>query len=139
MNKGKPRFVLTCGMSSVHIVFVWRTDGADAIMSHMSKDALQAVRDAERMALDIVRAHLPDRAYRVFLFGSRAGGTAHERSDIDIGIEGPRAVPHETLAAIVETIDEMPTLYSVDVVDFARVPETFRSVARERVPLESSA
>ncbi len=86
-------------------------------------------------AAAVVRRHVPDPAYRVFLFGSRAAGTAHPRSDIDIGIEGPRPVPHETMALIADELDESPTLYTVDVVDFARLPDTFRRVARHRVPL----
>ncbi len=91
-----------------------------------------AVDEARRMCVEIVRRHLPDPAYKLFLFGSRARGTAHERSDIDIGIEGPVAVPYEVLASIMDEIEESPTLYSVDVVDFKRAPEQFRAVALER-------
>ena len=40
----------------------------------------------------MIRRHVPDPAYRVFLFGSRATGSAGERSDIDIGIDGPAPV-----------------------------------------------
>jgi predicted nucleotidyltransferase len=90
---------------------------------------------AADFAASVVRRHLPDPAYRVFLFGSRADGSAHERSDIDIGIEGPGPVPPEALASIQEELEEAPTLYTIDVVDFARVPEKFRRVARRRVPL----
>jgi len=82
-----------------------------------------------------VRRHVPDPTYRIFLFGSRAEGTAHERSDIDIGIEGPSAVPLEALSLIQEELEEAPTLYTIDVVDFTRVPEKFRRVARRRLPL----
>lgn len=86
-------------------------------------------------AAAVVRRFLPDPAYRVFLFGSRATGTAHPRSDIDIGIEGPAAVPGRTLAAIQDELEEAPTLYTVEVVDFARLPESFRKVAQKRIPL----
>jgi predicted nucleotidyltransferase len=88
---------------------------------------------ARRMCAEIVRRHLPDPAYKIFLFGSRARGTAHERSDIDIGIEGPVPVPYDVLASIMAEIEESPTLYSVDVVDFKRAPEQFRAVALEHV------
>jgi predicted nucleotidyltransferase len=90
---------------------------------------------AARFAAEVVRRHLPDPAYRVFLFGSRADGTAHERSDIDIGIEGPQPVPQATLASIQEELEEAPTLYTIDVVDFRRVSEKFRRVAQRRLPL----
>lgn len=86
-------------------------------------------------AASVVRRNLPDPAYQIFLFGSRATGRAHARSDIDIGIEGRGPVPRETLAAIDEELEEAPTLYTIEVVDFARVPEGFRQVARRRIPL----
>lgn len=92
--------------------------------------------EAAKFAAAIVRRHLPDPAYRVFLFGSRAAGSARDRSDIDIGIEGPTAVPREALAAIEEEIEEAPTLYSIDIVDFRRLPEKFRQVARQRIPYD---
>jgi predicted nucleotidyltransferase len=91
--------------------------------------------EAARFAAAIVRRHVPDPAYRIFLFGSRAEGTAHERSDIDIGIEGPAPVPREVLALIQEELEEAPTLYTIDVVDFTRVSEKFRRVAHQRLPL----
>ena len=91
-----------------------------------------AVDEARRMSVEIVRRHLPDAAYKIFLFGSRARGTAHERSDVDIGIEGPLPAPYEILAAIIDEIVESPTLYSVDVVDLKRAPAQFRAVALER-------
>ncbi len=91
--------------------------------------------EAASFAAEIVRRHVPDPAYRVFLFGSRAEGKAHERSDIDIGIEGPGPVPLDALSAIQEELDEAPTLYTIEVVDFTRVPEKFRRVAQVRLPL----
>lgn len=84
----------------------------------------------------IVRRHIPDPAYRVFLFGSRASGTHHPASDIDLGIEGPEPIPYATLVAIREELENAPTLYSVDLVDFGRVPIKFKDVARARSYLE---
>ena len=97
--------------------------------------ALREPEEAASFAAAIVRRHVPDPAYRIFLFGSRAEGTAHERSDIDIGIEGPGPVSPETLSLIEEELEEAPTLYTIEVVDFARVPKKFRRVARRRLPL----
>jgi uncharacterized protein len=83
----------------------------------------------------VIRRHVPDPVYRVFLFGSRAAGSATERSDIDIGIDGPAPVPRSALAAIHEELEEAPTLYTIDVVDFRRAPENFRRLAQHRLPL----
>jgi predicted nucleotidyltransferase len=97
--------------------------------------AIRDPADAAKYAALVIRRHLPDPAYRIFLFGSRATGSAGERSDIDIGIEGPAPVPHSVLAAIDEELEEAPTLYTIDVVDFMRVPEKFRQIAQQRVGL----
>ncbi len=99
---------------------------------------MRAIRDAAaaaEFAAEVIRRHLPDGAYHIFLFGSRATGSAAERSDIDIGIEGPAPVPRPVLAAIQDDIEDAPTLYTIDVVDFARVSEKFREVAQRRIPL----
>jgi predicted nucleotidyltransferase len=91
--------------------------------------------DAAKFAAEAIRRHVPDPVYRVFLFGSRAAGSATERSDIDIGIEGPAPVPRSALAAIQEELEEAPTLYTIDVVDFRRVPENFRRLVQHRLRL----
>jgi uncharacterized protein len=104
----------------------------------LNSTAIHVIRhpaEAAGHAAAVVRRHLPDQSYRVFLFGSRATGTAHPRSDIDIGIEGPEAVPGAVLAAIEDELDEAPTLYTIEIVDFARVSDAFRRVAGLRIPL----
>lgn len=96
---------------------------------------LRAASEAMAFAAKVVRRHVPDPAYRVFLFGSRAEGRADPRSDIDIGIEGPGPVPREAMALIEEELEEAPTLYTIEVVDFTHVSENFRKIARHRIPL----
>jgi predicted nucleotidyltransferase len=94
---------------------------------------LRGPEEAASFAAALVRRHLPDPAYRIFLFGSRAEGSAHDRSDI--GIEGPKPVPRDALSLIHEELEDAPTLYTIDIVDFSRVSEKFRRVARHRLPL----
>ena len=48
-------------------------------------------------------------AKEVILYGSRAKGTARERSDIDIAVEN--------FDLLAEKIEELPTLYSVDLLN----------------------
>lgn len=83
---------------------------------------------ARRVAA-IVRRVTADPGYRVLLFGSWVSGRAAERSDIDIGILGPCEVDPATMAEIRETCEELPTLYTVDLVDLAGVPPDLRRVA----------
>ena len=48
----------------------------------------------------------------LILFGSRAKGTAGERSDIDLAVSGLADITD-----LVEEIEEIPTLYSFDIVN----------------------
>lgn len=87
------------------------------------------VEKLKKQILEILGRHLDLAQYRVFFFGSRVDGTAGERSDIDLGIEGPEPIPFETIVAIKEEIRRLPLLYHIDVVDFCRVASDFRAVA----------
>ncbi len=51
-------------------------------------------------------------AMKVILFGSRAKGVARERSDIDIAVSGVA-----DMEKLQEEIEDIPTLYTVDLVD----------------------
>ena len=51
-------------------------------------------------------------AAELILFGSRAAGTVHERSDYDLAVSGVKNPGHLT-----EDINEIPTLCSFDVVN----------------------
>lgn len=51
-------------------------------------------------------------AKKVYLFGSRAKGTALERSDIDIAVSGVNDID-----LLIQKVEELPTLYSVDIVN----------------------
>ena len=51
-------------------------------------------------------------AEEIILFGSRAKGTALERSDIDIAVSGVKE-----FGALEEEIEEIPTLYTVDLLN----------------------
>ena len=48
----------------------------------------------------------------VILYGSRAKGIAMERSDIDIAVSGV-----DNFESLVEKVEELPTLFSVDLVN----------------------
>ena len=52
------------------------------------------------------------KAKDVILYGSRAKGTARERSDIDIAVSGAK-----DFDILVEKVEELPTLYSVDLIN----------------------
>mgnify|MGYP001769882012 CR=1 FL=1 len=95
----------------------------------MTKDELPvALQSALEKALEGPLAGC--RPLRLFLFGSRAKGTADRRSDFDIGVDAGRPLAARDLTALRETFDDAPLLARVDVVDFASADEGFRTVAR---------
>ena len=59
-------------------------------------------------------------AQKVILYGSRAKGTALERSDIDIAVSG--VVSHD-IYELQEELENIPTLYKIDLVDL----DTFKN------------
>lgn len=85
--------------------------------------------EIKKYVLPIVNKYLDLATYRLFVFGSRATGTAEPTSDIDIGIQGPRPVPRHLLAALREDIKETPLIYKVDIVDISSVSSNFRHLA----------
>ena len=73
----------------------------------------------ETMRVDEVMTEIIQRcrlygAQKIILYGSRAKGTATERSVIDIAVSG--VASHEILD-LQENLEEIPTLYTIDLVD----------------------
>lgn len=95
----------------------------------------------KKQVLEIIKRYLDLKDYKVFFFGSRlknnSSKNVDERADIDLGIEGPKAIPLEILAQIREAIEALPTLYSIDVVDFKRVDKDFEKVAKRTIEIIS--
>lgn len=87
------------------------------------------IKKLKKEILKIIGRYLDLKKYKVFFFGSRINGFAGARSDIDLGIEGPKEMPAEIKLEIEEKIDELPTLYKFDVVDFKSVSKEFKKQA----------
>lgn len=66
---------------------------------------------------------------RVILFGSRANKQNKERSDFDIGILGKKPLSIAEYYKLKDALNELPTLYTIDLVDLGRVPDSFRNEA----------
>jgi predicted nucleotidyltransferase len=98
-------------------------------LAHYSAEKLK------KEILDILAKHLDLSGCRVFFFGSRVTGGGTDRSDIDVGIEGPQPIPAVAMFAIEEEIENLPILYKIEIVDFRDVPAKFRDVALKDVEL----
>lgn len=83
--------------------------------------------------INIVSRYLDLKNYRVFFFGSRVRGDNFPRSDIDIGIQGPKEIPPDIKFKIQDEIDRLPTLYRFDLVDFRNTEENFKKLALKHI------
>ena len=86
---------------------------------NLAEDAIETVR---RILLDGLRGT----GARVFLFGSRAGGTVHPASDLDVAVL-PRAPLPGLLALLREALDESTVPFNVDLIDLSEADSTFRA------------
>ena len=86
-------------------------------------------KEIPQKAAEIIIKNLPDA--KVYLFGSRAKGTAKPYSDFDIAIEWKEKIPLHTMAKIREELDKLPTLKSFDLIDLKRVSGNFIETVRK--------
>jgi type I restriction enzyme, S subunit len=75
----------------------------------------------------ILERLLPPEA-KVWVFGSRAKGTARFNSDLDLAIESKAALAQSQIFALKEAFDDAPLSFRVDVVDHAQVDGGFRNI-----------
>lgn len=75
----------------------------------------------------LLRAHVPDA--EVWAYGSRLHGCAHATSDLDLVVRNPTA-PSQAQArlwVLREALSESSLPILVDVLDWARIPDSFRT------------
>lgn len=92
----------------------------------------------EHIYCQIAAAGKKYQAEKIVLFGSRARGDNRERSDIDIAIYG---MPEKLRGLFWETIDELPTLLSVDIVHISENtdPVLIKNIERDGIVLMNKA
>lgn len=72
-----------------------------------------------------LKRHFDPKNCFVFLFGSRAAGTARYNSDWDIGVISQKPLRGSVLEKAREDLDNIRTLHSFELVDFAGTGEAF--------------
>ena len=85
--------------------------------------------DHLKIVEEILEKHLPDR--EVWAFGSRVNGTAKETSDLDLVVIGETPLDFQRLGSLRDDFSESNLPYKVDVVDWAKIGETFREIIRK--------
>lgn len=81
----------------------------------------QIAQEVARLARSFLGAQV-----EVLWFGSWAKGTAMPRSDIDIAVSTGVPIPLERMSLLLDAVEELPTLYHVDIVDLHSVGATLR-------------
>lgn len=76
--------------------------------------------------IKIIRNYLSG-DYKILIFGSWAKDDALETSDIDVGILGKEKVLWSLMVKILEEVEKIPTLRSIDIVDLNSVDENFKN------------
>lgn len=74
----------------------------------------------------LLQRHVPHA--EVWAYGSRVSGGGHQASDVDIVLRNPRDLtkPQDAYWELKEALSESQIPLLVDVLDWARIPESFR-------------
>lgn len=93
-----------------------RLDSAALVLTARHREMLRA----------LLQLHIP--TAEVWAYGSRVNGDCHEASDLDLVVRNPAAPDEEMsgLADLKDALVESNLPIRVDVVDWARIPESFR-------------
>jgi predicted nucleotidyltransferase len=93
--------------------------------------------EADRtILLSLLRTHLPE-GMRVWVFGSRANGTARRYSDLDLALEGETELTPDLLASLADALSESDLTMKVDLLDLRTIDRSFRRLIEGgMVPLE---
>ncbi len=89
---------------------------------------------------DIVLDALSGYPVTVYLFGSRASGSARRASDVDIAVEAQEPLPPRVLARLRDRLEESTVPYRVEILDFASAGDDLRKrIKQEGVVWNASA
>ncbi|SFM14650.1 nucleotidyltransferase domain-containing protein [Pelosinus propionicus] len=94
----------------------------------LDEDGFTVYHEQEAIKRTILNAFIHTDA-DIFLFGSRATGMAHEKSDYDLGYYAEDGLSVDLLAELQETLEEFPIPARVDLVDFAVLSPEFIKIA----------
>jgi predicted nucleotidyltransferase len=86
--------------------------------SEASKTDSAHVTEIAREVAKLARSILGE-STEVIWFGSWPQERALPRSDIDVAVSTGAPVPSERLAVLQEAVEELPTLYEIDIVDLS--------------------
>lgn len=94
------------------------------------------IKELIRNVVEIIEKYIPDKPYRLYIFGSRAKGNNFAHSDLDLALEVD-GLSRGRFQQIKREVNEIPTLYSIDLIDLNDVEEGFRNLIEKDMELVS--
>ena len=80
----------------------------------------------------ILKRHLNPKKNRAFIFGSQATKKSSRTSDLDVGVIG-QPLAGKTYFELKADLEESNLPFTVDLVDFNDVSDTFKQVAEQKI------
>ena len=77
---------------------------------------------------ELVQKHLGPNT-QLFLFGSRSEGTNSDFSDFDFFVKSAILLTAEQWLNFTESVENLPTLYKIDLIDFNQAGDDFKKIA----------
>lgn len=92
------------------------------LQSEAVRRPTEVAKEAARLARKVLGHEV-----EVIWFGSWPLGRAQAHSDIDLAMAAAGPIPLERMAVLRELVDNVPTLYEIDLVDLASVGQSLRT------------
>jgi uncharacterized protein len=86
------------------------------------------IEEVRRIVLDSLKGY----PARVLFFGSRAWGTEHRYSDVDVAVDSDVPIPAGAWLDLKERLESSWVPYDVDLVNLRQAPESLRERAFSR-------
>ena len=78
---------------------------------------------------EIIQKTLKTQKFTLYLIGSRSTKEQGKFSDFDFVVKADKNIKEATFSKIVQRIDEIKTLYSIDIADFYTMSDDFQKIA----------
>ena len=86
--------------------------------------------------ISVIHALLPE--VKIYLYGSRARGTASEWSDIDLALDAGKPLNYRDVYEVSDVMKALNTPYKIDLVDLYAVSDLMREeILRDKIVWEA--
>ena len=88
-------------------------------------EASNRTKEITNEAVQLIRSQLGP-TIKIYWFGSWPKGDARPGSDIDLALSDAHPIPLHQLATLRDRLENLPTLYQIDIVDLSTVGTAFK-------------